>query len=522
MEFSSLQKISHPLGTMMSSFNNMNRASVSLEDNRPSSLIQRKRVDAMASNSMQSTIQKKENKTGLPDNLKTGIENLSGRSMDDVKVHYNSSRPAQLNAHAYAQGNQIHLASGQEKHLPHEAWHVVQQKQGRVKPTMQMKAKIPINDDAVLEKEADVMGARALHSFHDTKALQKKATRSFSDANTPFQLEREDDVNEQTGLEHYVIEVELPGSGDDHWRSTPEASRGTRMDDPEDANTTTHWERGNTERKYTLTVAGPGGPSTKGLVGKAGGVIDRGGSNSIDRNIAFTTKQIRNMVGHYRYVQETNGTTEKPILILIKAHSRNAVASTQIAQILKQEIPVARIELVAFDPVPGPGHFGDDIVTSIARIPTSTLIYSVATQHAVGFTPQKVFGAKRIIISRQHHGGGLEHGYIYNGKAYHGSMLNSLPEGVYIDSNATGSTEIPMMKVDSIGDALHNLQLEFERSDSTSRDAGRLGIIAEVLRYYYEHHRPPVIPRDDGAGPSSASGGGASASISSSGLRKRH
>ncbi len=107
-------------------------------------------------------IQKKENKTGLPDHLKSGIENLSGHAMDDVKVHYNSSQPAQLNAHAYAQGNQIHIAPGQEKHLAHEAWHVVQQKQGRVKPTKQLKSSVAINDDAGLEKEADVMGAKAL------------------------------------------------------------------------------------------------------------------------------------------------------------------------------------------------------------------------------------------------------------------------------------------------------------------------------------------------------------------------
>jgi hypothetical protein len=108
------------------------------------------------------TLQRKINTTGLPDNLKSGIETLSGHSMDDVKVHYNSSQPAQLQAHAYAQGTNIHLAPGQEKHLPHEAWHVVQQKQGRVRPTLQMKGKVNINDDASLEKEADVMGRKAL------------------------------------------------------------------------------------------------------------------------------------------------------------------------------------------------------------------------------------------------------------------------------------------------------------------------------------------------------------------------
>ena len=44
------------------------------------------------------------NNTGLLDNLKSGIESLSGMSMDSVRVHYNSSQPAQLNALAYAQG----------------------------------------------------------------------------------------------------------------------------------------------------------------------------------------------------------------------------------------------------------------------------------------------------------------------------------------------------------------------------------------------------------------------------------
>src|SRR5690606_37839161 len=109
-------------------------------------------------------LQRQSNNTGLPDNLKSGIDNLSGYSMDDVKVHYNSSEPATLQAHAYAQGTDIHVAPGQEKHLAHEAWHVVQQKQGRVKPTMQMKGIVPVNDDAGLEKEADVMGSKAQQS----------------------------------------------------------------------------------------------------------------------------------------------------------------------------------------------------------------------------------------------------------------------------------------------------------------------------------------------------------------------
>jgi hypothetical protein len=130
-----------------------------LQDNRPSSADQKKQAEPSKGKNV---IQKKSSNTGLPDNLKSGIENLSGYSMDDVKVHYNSNKPAQLSAHAYAQGTDIHIASGQEKHLAHEAWHIVQQKQGRVKPTLQLKGKVNVNDDAQLEKEADVMGAKAL------------------------------------------------------------------------------------------------------------------------------------------------------------------------------------------------------------------------------------------------------------------------------------------------------------------------------------------------------------------------
>ena len=63
----------------------------------------------------------RENKTGLPDRLKIGVENLSGLAMDDVRVHYNSAKPAEAQALAYTQGTDIHVAPGQEQHLPHEA-----------------------------------------------------------------------------------------------------------------------------------------------------------------------------------------------------------------------------------------------------------------------------------------------------------------------------------------------------------------------------------------------------------------
>ena len=109
---------------------------------------------------------RRRNDTGLPDGLKAGIEALSGHAMDGVRVHYNSAQPAAVQAHAFARGSDIHVAPGQERHVPHEAWHVVQQAQGRVAPTTEVAGQ-PVNDDAGLEREADVMGQRALSEDRD-------------------------------------------------------------------------------------------------------------------------------------------------------------------------------------------------------------------------------------------------------------------------------------------------------------------------------------------------------------------
>lgn len=171
-----------------------------IQDNRPSTIYERKLKETMNANNVgkATPVQRKANNTGLPSNLKNGIESLSGYSMNDVRVHYNSSKPAQLHAHAYAQGTDIHLAPGQEKHLPHEAWHVVQQKQGRVKPTMQLKGKVNINDDARLEKEADVMGQKAIRlTIHKDSSPQKNYTDTNGTVSQemPIQLTFFDDLS---------------------------------------------------------------------------------------------------------------------------------------------------------------------------------------------------------------------------------------------------------------------------------------------------------------------------------------
>ena len=89
--------------------------------------------------------------------------------MDDVGVHYNSTEPEGFGAHAFARASDIHLAPGQEGHLAHEAWHIAQQRQGRVKATAVADGS-PVNEDRNLENEADRVAATLASSSAEDSA----------------------------------------------------------------------------------------------------------------------------------------------------------------------------------------------------------------------------------------------------------------------------------------------------------------------------------------------------------------
>jgi hypothetical protein len=103
----------------------------------------------------------------MPEPLRMKMESAFGHDFSNVKIH-ESSKPAELGALAYTQGNNIHFAPGQynpesqkgQELLGHELAHVVQQQQGKVRPTTQFKG-MQVNDDSGLEKEADEMGKKA-------------------------------------------------------------------------------------------------------------------------------------------------------------------------------------------------------------------------------------------------------------------------------------------------------------------------------------------------------------------------
>ena len=97
----------------------------------------------------------------LPENLVLGVEELAGLDLSSVRVYRNSPMPPLFGAAAFAKGTAIYLSPGTEHLLPHEAWHVVQQAQGRVRGQVSAMGE-QFNVDPLLEREADRMGARAL------------------------------------------------------------------------------------------------------------------------------------------------------------------------------------------------------------------------------------------------------------------------------------------------------------------------------------------------------------------------
>ena len=114
---------------------------------------------------------------GLPPVLRAQVEKLSGVDLSGVVVHRGSDRPARVGAEAYTKGQDIYLGPSGDQHLPHEAWHVVQQATTRIAATTR-EGGVPINDDERLEREADAMGTQATRiqrKTYDGERLEREA-----------------------------------------------------------------------------------------------------------------------------------------------------------------------------------------------------------------------------------------------------------------------------------------------------------------------------------------------------------
>ena len=104
---------------------------------------QRKQMERCFGPAFGKPVQKKENHTGIPDEVKTRMETVLQADFSHVRVHPSSAKAPEVGALAYTQGSDIHFAPGQfspqsssgKSLLGHELTHVVQQQEGRVTPT---------------------------------------------------------------------------------------------------------------------------------------------------------------------------------------------------------------------------------------------------------------------------------------------------------------------------------------------------------------------------------------------------
>ncbi|WP_143261380.1 hypothetical protein [Allokutzneria sp. NRRL B-24872] len=285
-----------------------------------------------------------------------------------------------------------------------------------------------------------------------------------------------------------VVKVAVAGSGYDVWATQKDLAPGRevkweRVDELENESGTVHYRR-KAEESPDVMFAGTGAPRTEGRL-KFGGVRDAG-SNSISKLVEEAPGIVKKAID-----EALGGDGDRHIFILVKAHSRGAVAASKIAlELRSMYADRATLELVAVDPVPGPLHRGRNVkIDLLGEIDEFTLIYSVASGHAAGFTPQQVLGAKRIIISRQNHSVGLLRGFRYGNEIFKGSGINGLPEGVYVDSSGVGEEPEPLSRVADMADATQRIKVEFEKSDAPVRDSDRKDIIRKVLTEYFERQQ---------------------------------
>lgn len=220
----------------------------------------------------------------------------------------------------------------------------------------------------------------------------------------------------------------------------------------------------------------------KTRISMAGPISWGGARNAGDYSIENLRQYMQTMAQEY-LTNIFSSWTEKEdyhdINIIIKGHSRGAVASAEGAMMIKQWVhenfpwfeKYVKFELTQYDPVAGTGSQsgankefdhtknetiteGNDKMRALGDSAETTVMYSMHTDHTLFFDPQAVAGAKRVILTPFKHGVGLgdiddskikekdgereqqQHrpGYTdaKTGSVYRGSGINELPEGVYI------------------------------------------------------------------------------------------
>jgi hypothetical protein len=209
------------------------------------------------------------------------------------------------------------------------------------------------------------------------------------------------------------------------------------------------------------------------------------GSNSIKKLIRYVPARVEAAVAVIRRESRF------PIHILLRAHSRGAVAGSHIANALAgmglrdYTGNLVKIEVVLFDPVPGPGHAKRfEKIELNPNIGQSTVVYSVKSGYSAFFDPAQILRARRIIITGEPHSAGIQHGFQYNGARYTGSDLTSLETGVYVEQADQPGV---LLKVTSMETARQEMERTFESINRSGGTDERSRRIRKVLTKYFLH-----------------------------------
>lgn len=179
------------------------------------------------------------------------------------------------------------------------------------------------------------------------------------------------------------------------------------------------------------------------------------GKYSISNNFERGVKILKNDIDK---LLEEDSTQE--ITVEIAGHSRGGVAAGRVAKSIQEHYKNYNnitVKLISLDPVPGPGHFGDDKELELSAnsrdIENRILIYSLETP--MFHSPQIVKNVGTVIIQNTHHNGvyGSKssastsdtidmYGFYYGNRKYSLSELYTLKGVYFCRKNSTRLIEL--------------------------------------------------------------------------------
>jgi hypothetical protein len=208
----------------------------------------------------------------------------------------------------------------------------------------------------------------------------------------------------------------------------------------------------------------------------------------------------------------------RDVHIVMKGHSRGGVSAIEGAMMLKQWIyenysqfeDKVKFEITQMDPVAGLGSnsglnkevdLNGKTVTQngitfrpLGDSAQTTVMYSLHSNHTIGFTPQCVKGAKRVIFTPMEHSMGLQDSEMVDGEkrkisftdlktghVYRSTAINELGEGVYItDKN---NNLIKLNSMEEVNKVIDHI------TKDTSKQTDRYNVIKEAAKSWFDHQK---------------------------------